>query len=74
MKQVWEWWKSVGKKVGDLQARGLLILFYFLILGPFAILVRTMSDPLAIKANPVGWRPRPNQGEGLPLERALRQF
>ena len=54
MKQVWEWWKSVGKEVGDLQARGLLILFYFLILGPFAILVRTMSDPLAIKANPVG--------------------
>ena len=33
-----------------------MMLFYFVILAPFAILIRWTSDPLALKPNtPKGW-------------------
>jgi hypothetical protein len=71
---VWSWWKGVARKIGDVQGRLLLILFYFLLLAPFALVVRWWSDPLAIKANaPRGWRTRDDR-EGTPIERAARQF
>lgn len=64
----------LARAVGDIQARVLLTLFYFVILGPFALVVRWASDPLAIKAGaPHGWRPR-EDGKGDPTERATRQF
>lgn len=68
------WWKRIGKRIGDFQARVLLMLFYFLILGPFALAVRWGSDPLAIKARrSPGWHPRGHLEEA-PMERATRQF
>lgn len=71
---VWEWWKRVGKKIGDFQARLILILFYFVILGPFAMGVRWGSDPLRIKAaTRRGWRIRAD-AEGSAIELARRQF
>jgi len=70
----WEWWKRVGKGIGNLQAWVLLALFYFVILPPFALAVRWGSDPLALKAGaPQGWRPMDVE-EGAPLERAIEQF
>ena len=74
MQNLWQWWKRIGRKIGDFQARFLLILFYFIVLGPFALAVRYWSDPLAIKAaTPRGWRPRDNRA-AAPLERATKQF
>jgi hypothetical protein len=71
---LWEWWKRVGKRIGDIQARVLLTLFYFLVFSPFALPVRWWSDPLAIKpCTPRGWCPR-SDGESAPMERAVRQF
>jgi hypothetical protein len=71
---LWSGWKRVGKTIGDLQARVLLTGFYFLIVGPFALLVRLSSDPLALKqGSRQGWRVR-NASPGGPLERAQRQF
>lgn len=71
---LWECWKRVGKKIGDFQARILLTLFYFFVLGPFALVVRWGSDPLAIKARTQrGWRQRA-VGKETPMERATRQF
>jgi hypothetical protein len=46
---LWEWWKPVAHKIGNYQERFVLALFYFFILGPFALMVRWLSDPLAIK-------------------------
>lgn len=69
-----DWWKRFGKRVGDIQARALLILFYFLLLGPFALIVRWVTDPLAVKGGtPGGWHPKGNR-EGSAMERASRQF
>ncbi len=74
LQSLWKWWQGVGKKIGDIQARALLILFYFVLLGPFALVIRWGSDPLAIKAGaPRGWRLKA-EGEGPPMERATRQF
>ncbi|MFQ5930111.1 MAG: hypothetical protein ACE5MK_10445 [Acidobacteriota bacterium] len=70
----WKWWKQIGKTIGDFQARALLSLFYYVVFAPFALAVRWVSDPLAIKdGTPGGWRFR-GKGEESPSERAIRQF
>jgi hypothetical protein len=74
MHRVWEWWKRVAKKIGDFQARVILTLLYFIIIGPFALLVRWGADPLTLKKGPhQGWRPRPEPNETA-MTRATNQF
>lgn len=74
VRTLWEWWKRVAIRIGHLQTRGLLVVFYFVVLGPVSLAVRSVSDPLAIKPNaPRGWRPRGSR-EDVPIERARRQF
>jgi hypothetical protein len=72
VRALWEGWKRVAKRIGDVQARILLTIFYFLILAPFALVVRWRMDPLAIKTA-AGWRSK-EVTPGTPLERASRQF
>jgi hypothetical protein len=72
-RQLWERWKRIARKIGDFQARALMTLFYFLILGPTAIALRWRTDPLAIKpGTPRGWTTREAR-EGGPMEQARRQ-
>jgi hypothetical protein len=72
-RQLWERWKHVARKIGDFQARALMTLFYFVILGPLAMVLRWCSDPLAIKATaPRGWIDREAK-EGEPMAHARRQ-
>jgi hypothetical protein len=72
LRALWEWWKRVAKRIGDVQARILLTIFYFLFLAPFALVVRWRMDPLAIKTD-MGWRSKEGSS-GTPMERASRQF
>lgn len=66
--------KRIGKKIGDFQARVLLTVFYFVLIAPFALVVRWASDPLALKpASPRGWRPR-SAAPPPAVETARRQF
>ena len=70
----WQGWKRTAKKIGDVQARILLTLFYLTVLAPFALAVRVATDPLGIKVgSPQGWRPRPIV-DGHALDRATRQY
>ena len=56
LQRLWEGWKRVARKIGEFQARVIMMLFYFVILAPFAILIRWANDPLALKPNtPKGW-------------------
>jgi hypothetical protein len=72
-RRLWEGWKRIARKIGDFQARALMTLFYFVILGPMALGVRWCADPLAIKAaTPRGWRAMESK-DGIPMERARRQ-
>ena len=73
VRRLWQGWKRFGRKIGDVQARVLLTIFYFVIVAPFALAVRVFADPLGLKPKTAkGWRPRP---AGTPaLEQARRQF
>ncbi|HKD68837.1 MAG TPA: hypothetical protein VKB84_18480 [Candidatus Binataceae bacterium] len=72
--ELWAAWKKIARKIGDFQARILLTIFYFVLLAPFALVVRRTSDPLAIKPGAQrGWGVR----EGAPeynVEMAHKQF
>ncbi|MBM3220267.1 MAG: hypothetical protein FJZ38_16605 [Candidatus Rokubacteria bacterium] len=72
LRRAWEGWKRVGRKVGDVQARVLLTIFYFVILAPFGLGVRA-ADPLGLRRRGDGWRVRPPAPSDDPLIRARRQ-
>lgn len=72
VRRAWEGWKRFGRKVGDLQARVFLTIFYFVILAPFGVAMRAV-DPLGLRHAGHGWRPRPSAPPGDPLVRARRQ-
>ena len=68
----WQWWTRVARRIGDVQARILLNLFYFVILAPFALVLRR-KDPLAIRPGaPRGWRSREATARPV-VEQAHRQ-
>ena len=74
LRRVWEWWKPIAKKIGDFQARGILVLFYFVVIAPFALAVRMFTDPLSIGHGAQrGWRVR-DAPEGTHADRATKQF
>jgi hypothetical protein len=74
LRRSWELWKRVGRKIGDFQSRLILSLFYFVILFPFALVVRLKADPLGIKKGAArGWHQRAEDGS-QPLDKASRQF
>lgn len=72
-RQLWERWKRIARKIGDFQARALMTIFYFLVVGPLAVVLRWRSDPLAMKpSTPRGWRDS-DAREGVAMEHARRQ-
>ena len=73
LRRLWEQWKRIARRIGDVQARVLLMIFYLVVLAPFALIVRWATDPLAIKpGTPRGWRTR-REERGSLLERATKQ-
>jgi hypothetical protein len=70
----WARLKVIATIVGDVNARVIVILFYFTILVPFGMLSRLFGDPLHLKPqqdSPTYWLNRePVQNE---LETAKRQ-
>ena len=61
LKRTWEAWKNIAHKIGNLQARILLTLFYAVLVFPFGIVVRLFSDPLRIKRRPPEWLNHPDE-------------
>jgi len=75
MRRLLEAWKRFGKRLADVQVRGLLIFFYFFIFSPFALAISWWSDPLAIKPGaPRGWLSKKQDRESAELQVATRQF
>jgi len=74
LRQFWERWKVVARKIGDVQSRILLNVFYFLILAPFAIATRMFSDRLQLRSrSSPRWLPKESRSAAL-REDARRQF
>lgn len=64
LKRAWRSWKRIAKRVGNLQARILLTIFYAVVMFPFGIAVRLWFDPLRIKQRPNRWLDHsPNHSE-----------
>jgi hypothetical protein len=74
LKAIWARRKIVAHKIGNFQARLLLALFYFIVLAPFAVGVKLLSDPLRLRTGRGhGWLLLP-PGDVDPVTLARRQF
>ena len=73
MKNLWERWKVIAHVIGDFQARVLLSIMYLVVIGPFAIVARLVSDPLRLRQAAPTWLPHPDSG-GDAITIARRQF
>ena len=71
--RAWERLKVVAHAIGTFQARVLLSLFYFIVVPPFALVVK-MKDPLGLRRRDrtSGWIERPVADSSS--ESARRQF
>ena len=72
LRRAWARWKVIAHVIGNFQARVLLTLFYFVIVPPFALIVKVAKDPLGLRLPRTAsfWSPRP---EADPTA-ARRQF
>lgn len=73
LRKLWNRWKAIGQKIADFQARLILTLVYFIVVLPFGLLVRLLSDPLAVKnkSRTTMWIPK--HVDDPTLENARRQ-
>jgi hypothetical protein len=72
--RLWEGWKGFAADMGNYQSRILLAFFYFVVVTPFGLPVRLLSDPLRTKysASNSFWVSR--SGVSTELDEARRQF
>jgi hypothetical protein len=74
IRELWARWKTVITRIGDAWGRIVFSVFYFVVVTPFGLAVRFLSDPLQLKRrdDATYWQPKtppePN------LEEARRQF
>ena len=71
--RVWARWKVIAHIIGNFQARVLLSVFYFIVVPPFALIVK-VKDPLGLRRRDraTGWSERP--AADVSSESARRQF
>ena len=73
-KTIWKYWKNIGHKVGNFQARLILSFFYFVLVFPFAAIVRLGAKPLRLRmSHTSNWLKHEVEPEDVML-RARRQF
>jgi len=72
-RRLWAGWKRFAERLGVLQSRLLLVLLYFVVVAPFALLVKIAKDPLRMRRiGGSNWIARP--ASSTDLERSKRQF
>jgi hypothetical protein len=73
LKRIWEGWKKIAHKIGNFQARIILLVFYFVILAPFALIIKR-ADPMRLrKGSNHGWEERVVDSTP-PEEKMIRQW
>ena len=57
-------WKAIANAIGNVQAKILLTVVYFVVIPPFALVVKLFMDPLALRESrdTSYWRSRPAPG------------
>jgi hypothetical protein len=73
LKLAWQKWKAFAHVLGNFQARVLLTVFYFLLVGPVGLVLKWRSDPLKLRhqAAATYWVDR--ETRDLTLDDARRQ-
>ena len=67
-------WKVMAQKVGTFQSRMLLSLFYFLVIPPFAAIIKIFLDPLGLKKSPAAkWHSKESRQADF-FKESKRQF
>lgn len=74
IRRIWAKWKTFAQAFADFQARVLLTLVYFIIVAPFGLWVRLLSDPLTLNPQPQRSMWFPKHTPEQTLESARRQF
>lgn len=59
----WEKWKALAARAATFQARVLLALFYWIVITPFALVLRAVADPLELRPGAGGRWHRPPSAE-----------
>jgi hypothetical protein len=74
LRALWEAWKLVAHAIGAFQARVIFSGLYAVVIGPVAVVLRLVADPLRHRHPPASnWRDRaPESGD--PWDAARRQF
>jgi hypothetical protein len=49
VRSLWERWKVIAEKIGHFQTKAILTLTYFVVVAPFALVVRISRDPLGLR-------------------------
>ena len=49
LKRIWGVWKRIAFRIGLVQSRLLLTILYFIVVAPFALVVKTFRDPLNLR-------------------------
>ena len=74
LRALWEAWKLVAHAIGKVQARLVFSLLYVVLLGPVAVGLRLVADPLRHRHPPASnWRERAAPADD-PWVSARRQF
>lgn len=75
MRKLWKRWLWVGEKIGAVQSRVILGLFYFTLFLPVGIIYRLVADPLKIKTrlSDTNWHPKDTTGIDT-IKRSKFQF
>ena len=55
----WERWKAMAARAATFQARVLLVVFYWVVVSPFALVLRLVADPLELRQGRGGHWCRP---------------
>lgn len=73
LSKLWHGWKIIARRIGYFQTRLILSLIYFVIVGPVALILRLLSDPLAIGKKDLRTRWQARLYPTLSLKQASRQ-
>jgi hypothetical protein len=73
LRAAWAHWKKIAHAVGVVQTRVLMVVFYFIVVLPIGLVLRSSGDPLHLK-EPKGGNWTPHRHEEPSLDTARRQF
>lgn len=74
VKRLWQSWGNFSRRMGNFQTRIFLSLFFFILVSPLALVVKTFSDPLSIKHGSSNSYWLTKAKTEIDLEQSRRQF